>query len=66
MSQQLATFLFIGVVGLAILGMATFLIATGKVDASVFNTLAGTLIGGVVGLLAPSPIAVGKPPVPAP
>jgi hypothetical protein len=64
MSQQYATFLFIGVVGLAVLGMSTFLISIKSIDGSVFNTLAGTLLGGIVGLLAPSPIAVGKPPTP--
>lgn len=60
MTQQLQTFLFIGIVGLGVLGMATFLVSTGKIDGGVFNTLAGTLLGGIVGLLAPSPIAVGK------
>lgn len=56
------TFLFVAVTGLAVLAMATFLIFSGKTDASVFNTLAGALIGGVVGLLAPSPtVKAGQP-----
>ena len=61
MTQQLQTFLFIGIVGLGVLAMATFLVSTAKIDGGVFNTLAGTLLGGIVGLLAPSPISVGKP-----
>lgn len=50
-------FLFVGGVGLGILGMDTYLIAIGKVDPATFAQLGGMLIAGVVGLLAPSPIS---------
>lgn len=49
-------FLFVGGVGLAILAMTAYLVVAGKVDGGVFNALAGGLMGGIIGLLAPSPV----------
>jgi hypothetical protein len=56
MSNNAIVFLFVGSVGLGILAMDTYLIALGKVDPASFVQLAGMLIAGVVGLLAPSPV----------
>lgn len=50
-------FLFVGGVGLAILGLTAFLVFHGDIDGGVFNTLAGGLMGGIIGLLAPSPVS---------
>ena len=54
-SGNLAVFAFVGGVGLAILGIAAYLIAADKIAGDVFNVLAGGLMGGIIGLLAPSP-----------
>ncbi len=65
MSTNLQTLIFIASVGLGVLGMDTFLIASGKLDGSSFTTLSALLVGGVVGLLAPSPLSRPTiPPVP--
>lgn len=57
MSVNLAVFAFVGGVGLAILGMTAYLVVNKMVDGAVFTTLAGGLMGGIIGLLAPSPTA---------
>jgi len=59
-SQQLATFVFIGLVFLSTLVMCTYLIAIGKVDPSAFLQFGGMVIAATAGLLAPSPLSVGK------
>jgi len=56
MSVNVTVFVFVGGVGLGILGMDTFLIATGKVEPATFVQLGGMLLTGVVALLAPSPL----------
>lgn len=55
MTANVAVFAFVGGVGLAILGLAAFLIVNEKIPGDVFNVLAGGLMGGIIGLLAPSP-----------
>lgn len=56
-SGNIPVFAFVGGVGLAILALAAFLIVNGKIPGDVFNVLAGGLMGGVIGLLAPSPVS---------
>ncbi len=60
MSQQLATFVFIGIVFLSTMAMCTYLIAVGKVDPAAFLQFGGMVIAATAGLLAPSPLAIGK------
>lgn len=55
-SSNIPVFAFVGGVGLAILALAAFLIVNGKIPGDVFNVLAGGLMGGVIGLLAPSSV----------
>ncbi len=57
MPSNSAVFLFVGGVGLAVLGLAAYLIVNDKIPGDVFNVLAGGLMGGIIGLLAPSPTA---------
>lgn len=65
MSQNYAIFLFIGVIFLAILGSTTFLTAIGALkDAGLFGQVVVAEIAAVAGLLAPSPLSVGKPATP--
>lgn len=56
-SGNVPVFAFVGGVGLAILAMAAFLIVNEKIPGDVFNVLAGGLMGGIIGLLAPSPVS---------
>jgi hypothetical protein len=46
----------VSIVGFAIIGVTGVLVGIGKVDAAAFTTLAGTLLGGVVGLMKSSPV----------
>jgi len=62
-SQNYATLAFIGAIFLAILGAVTFLTAIKAVDAALIGQVVVAEVSAVAGLLAPSPLSVGKPPV---
>jgi hypothetical protein len=63
-SQNYATLAFIGVIFLAILGSVTFLTAVKAVDAQLIGQVVVAEVSAVAGLLAPSPLSIGKPPAP--
>lgn len=62
MSQQTATLAFIGIVFLAILGAVTFLTAIAAVDGTLIGQVVVAEVSAVAGLLAPSPLSIGKAP----
>ncbi len=62
MSQQLQTFLFIGFIFALALGTTTYLTAIKVLDPDTFKVVVVAVVTGTAGLLAPSPISVGKPP----
>lgn len=62
MSQQYATLLFIGVVFVAILVAVTFLTAIKAIGAELVGQVVIAEVSAVAGLLAPSPLSVGKAP----
>jgi hypothetical protein len=64
MSQQYATLAFIGVVFIAILAAVTFLTAIKAIGAELIGQVVIAEVSAVAGLLAPSPLSVGKPPTP--
>ena len=54
-STQREMLLTISIVGFAIIGVTAVLVGIGKVDSAAFTTLAGTLLGGIVGLMKGNP-----------
>jgi hypothetical protein len=60
MTQQLATLAFIGIVFLAILAAVTFLTAIKAVDVALIGQVVIAEVSAVAGLLAPSPLSIGK------
>jgi hypothetical protein len=66
MNQQYGIFVFIGVIFLAVLFATTYLVGIKAVDGGLFGQVVVAEIAATAGLLAPSPLSIGKPPVPPP
>lgn len=62
MSQQFATLAFIGIVFVAILAAVTYLTAMKAIGAELIGQVVIAEVSAVAGLLAPSPLSIGKPP----
>lgn len=62
MSQNVATLLFIGIVFVAILAAVTFLTAVKAIGGELIGQVVVAEVSAVAGLLAPSPLAIGKAP----
>lgn len=60
MTQQLATLAFIGIVFVAILAAVTFLTAIKAIGGELVGQVVIAEVSAVAGLLAPSPLSVGK------
>lgn len=62
MDQQTKTFAFLGATFTVALALTSALTFAGVVDGDLFGQVVMAVITGVAGLLAPSPLSIGKPP----
>lgn len=60
MDQQSKVLVFIATVFLAVLGATTYLVGLHAVDAGLFGQVVVAEVAATAGLLAPSPLSVGK------
>lgn len=62
MDQQTKTFIFLGATFAFALLLTAALTFAGKVGGDLFGQVVIAVVSAVAGLLAPSPLSVGKPP----